>query len=104
MIWACLKIKDVPKNGDFEGTIKLLEDPSSSQRVAIPPRAESLAQRLQSRQPEEPEAGDGCYSQWHPEISWKTGCFMGMATYGNHRHQSYKSCSATAHMNKCNDK
>ena len=67
MIWACLKIKDVPKNGDFEGTIKLLEDPSSSQRVAIPP-AESLAQRLQSRQPEEPEAGDGCYSQWHPEI------------------------------------
>ena len=37
MIWACLKIKDVPKNGDFEGTIKLLEDPSSSQRVAIPP-------------------------------------------------------------------
>ena len=51
MIWACLKIKDVPKNCDFEGT-----------------PAESLAQRLQSRQPEEPEAGDGCYSQWHPEI------------------------------------
>ena len=72
MIWACLKIEDVPSICNFEGTIKLLEDPSSSQRVAIPP-AESLAQRLQSRQPEEPEAGDGCYSQWHPEILQKTG-------------------------------
>ena len=43
---------------------------------------ESLAQRLQSRQPQEPEGGDGRHSQWHSEILWKLGWFMGMATTG----------------------
>ena len=43
---------------------------------------ESLAQRLQSRQPQEPEGGDGRHSQWHSEILWKPGWFRGSVNIG----------------------